>query len=651
MAEQLIRKNGIEVFPWVNLSDIVDSKTGVLLTTILERCNHIYLDYKISSGETKLLIPSQLRHQGLWVSYQGYSGALVTEWYNVTDYSDDEWKKAENWVSYTKAIETALAAAETADEATENLTTAINTAAEAAESAEKAAEQAAQAVSDANTAEETANNIVSTLNTSIASANETIASLASSVGTATTSLSSVNTAISNAEESIESLNESITNANEKISETESTIESATTLNSTLTSTVSTAESTISTIESTITSAEETVANLNTAAEEATEATETLGTVLNDWIFNLCSALYDEELTEAEKNVLLSGLSYSDYAWLEWDADYTCTGYTSDDAPTTLSTWKGTSGSTALTDLTRLWAVNMSAGTSMYCAFRYQTALEELDLRGLDTSSVTNMQSTFNSCSSLTSLDVSSWDTSSVTNMQYTFDNCSSLTSLDVSSWDTSSVTNMQSTFYNCSSLTSLDVSSWDTSSVTTLYGTFNSCSSLTSLDVSSWDTSSVTTVVSAFAYLKGATYIKLPESCFESCTDFSNIFNSCTSLVYILGAIDMRSCMTTGSYFESNDTKLQYVIYLNIGMQEEFTSISFTADSVWGLDEDIETGDDDYGTINGLDSLQETFAGLYDRASNGYTTTFTIALNSATYARLSDEELADAVEKGYTVTG
>ena len=573
MAEQLIRKNGIEVFPWVNLSDIVDSKTGVLLTTILERCNHIYLDYKISSGETKLLIPSQLRHQGLWVSYQGYSGALVTEWYNVTDYSDDEWKKAENWVSYTKAIETALAAAETADEATENLTTAINTAAEAAESAEKAAEQAAQAVSDANTAEETANNIVSTLNTSIASANETIASLASSVGTATTSLSSVNTAISNAEESIESLNESITNANEKISETESTIESATTLNSTLTSTVSTAESTISTIESTITSAEETVANLNTAAEEATEATETLGTVLNDWIFNLCSALYDEELTEAEKNVLLSGLSYSDYAWLEWDADYTCTGYTSDDVPTTLNTWKGTSGSTALTDLTRLWAVNMSAGTSMYCAFRYQTALEELDLRGLDTSSVTNMQSTF-------------------------------------------------------------------------AY-----CTSLTSLDVSSWDTSSVTTATSAFAYLKGATYIKLPESCFESCTDFSNIFDSCTSLVYILGAIDMESCTTTGSYFESNDSKLQYVIYLNIGMQEEFTSISFTTASVWGLDEDIETGDDDYGTINGLDSLQETFAGLYDRAGNGYTTTFTIALNSATYARLSDEELADAVEKGYTVTG
>ena len=59
-----------------------------------------------------------------------------------------------------------------------------------------------------------------------------------------------------------------------------------------------------------------------------------------------------------------------------------------------------------------------------------------------------------------------------------FQNCTNLTSLDVSGFDTKNVTDMTSMFQNCTNLTSLDVSGFDTGKVTNMSNMFRGCSKL-----------------------------------------------------------------------------------------------------------------------------------------------------------------------------
>jgi surface protein len=109
-----------------------------------------------------------------------------------------------------------------------------------------------------------------------------------------------------------------------------------------------------------------------------------------------------------------------------------------------------------------------------------------------------MNSAFAICSSLQSLDVSNWDISKVTHADSLFAYCASLQSLDVSNWDTSELTNIRYMFSYCSQLQSLDVSNWDTSNVTGMNNTFDNCLLLQTLDVSSWNASNITSASNPF---------------------------------------------------------------------------------------------------------------------------------------------------------
>ena len=121
-----------------------------------------------------------------------------------------------------------------------------------------------------------------------------------------------------------------------------------------------------------------------------------------------------------------------------------------------------------------------------------SALESLDLSGLDTSSATDMGTMFSQCSSLQSLDPSGLKTPNVTYMGGMFMGCSALRSLDLSGFDTSNVTDMSAMFALCESLQSLDLSNFSTSAVTSMPAMFYDCESLVDLDLSGFDTSSVT---------------------------------------------------------------------------------------------------------------------------------------------------------------
>lgn len=161
------------------------------------------------------------------------------------------------------------------------------------------------------------------------------------------------------------------------------------------------------------------------------------------------------------------------------------------------------------------------------------ALEELDVRELETGRVCNMQNMFRCCD-VRELDVSGFDTSNVTDMSGMFNTCSNLTVLDLSNFDTSKVTDMGDMFGLCSGLTDLDISSFDTSNVRDMSFMFTYID-LTELDLTHFNTSKVTTM--AYMFSGSDQLVSLDLRNFDtSCVDsMSGMFESCKKLREILG--------------------------------------------------------------------------------------------------------------------
>ncbi|EJN3182037.1 BspA family leucine-rich repeat surface protein [Listeria monocytogenes] len=242
-------------------------------------------------------------------------------------------------------------------------------------------------------------------------------------------------------------------------------------------------------------------------------------------------------------------------------------------------------------------LNTSSVTDMEYVFAGPVVLEKLDVSNFDTSSVTNMRGMFAGCRSLEELDVSHFDTSSVTNMNYMFQYCELLEKLDVSHFDTSSVTNMETMFAGCNSLEALDVSNFNTSSVTNMKTMFNGCNSLEELDLSNFDTSSVTTMASMF---KDCTALKsLYLDNFTDAAIMTDMFKGTTSLTYLFVSHNLStftSLENTSWYDEKNWVQFSNLSQLQTyhRKQSEPTGyrkgafLSLTMDAMGGEFEDAE---------------------------------------------------------------
>ena len=186
-------------------------------------------------------------------------------------------------------------------------------------------------------------------------------------------------------------------------------------------------------------------------------------------------------------------------------------------------------------------------TNMGGMFQYNSNLTSLNLSGWDTSSVTTMGSMFQYCEKLTSLDVSGFITSNVIYMDWMFYKCHSLNSLDVSNFNTSKVTNMNNMFSECYNLTSLDVSNFDTSKVTNMGGMFQNCTNLTSLDVSGWDTSKVTDMGGMFQYDSKLTSLNLSSWDTSKVTEMGGMFGQCNSLTSLDSMMNISKSLSLSS--------------------------------------------------------------------------------------------------------
>lgn len=232
---------------------------------------------------------------------------------------------------------------------------------------------------------------------------------------------------------------------------------------------------------------------------------------------------------------------------------------------------------------------------------------EFDPTMFDVSQVTDMSYMFGGCSGLTGeLDLSDWNTSNVTTMKYMFTNSSKLENINLSSLNISRVTNMGYMFNNCSKLASIDVSGWNTSNVTTMENMFYYCSGLTSLNLSDLNVENVSTFEYMFSGCKALESLNLSNINKSKIRYLANIFYSCTSLV-----------------------NLQFS---DLGHNQYCTSIDLSPCSALTKD-----------------SVLYLFNNAFDRTAAGYSATFTIKLHSNTKALLTEEEIAIATNKGFTV--
>ena len=203
--------------------------------------------------------------------------------------------------------------------------------------------------------------------------------------------------------------------------------------------------------------------------------------------------------------------------------------------------------------------DMSKATDIHSMFYGCGELTTLDLSKWDVSNVTTMSHLFADCNKLSTVNMSGWDTSSCESFEAMFNDCWGLKTLDVSmldtqniktfsqmfetcknmeqiigleNFETSNATRFYEMFSGCASLQSVNLSSFDTTNIDNMYRMFNGCSSLVELDLSNFDTKNVTNMTQMFCSCSALKTIYVSERWDVSqVTDFSGIFEGCTSLV------------------------------------------------------------------------------------------------------------------------
>ena len=236
---------------------------------------------------------------------------------------------------------------------------------------------------------------------------------------------------------------------------------------------------------------------------------------------------------------------------------------------------------------------------------FRAAITKLNLGNCTINEVTDIS--FSEYSNLESIEFpQGWDTSSVIYGDNMFSGCSSLTSLDLSNWDVSNVIRFNSMFSDCSSLTSLNVSNWNTLKCTSFNNMFSGCRSLTSLDLSNWDASNVTST--------------------------GNMFSGCRSLT----SLDL-------SNWDTSSTNLDF-IFFNYPGYGGATSVNVFWGNNWASNPATTSFDASPCPLS-HDSCLDLFNKLATKSSNA-----TLSLSATTKGYMSEEEIAIATNKGWTVS-
>ena len=183
----------------------------------------------------------------------------------------------------------------------------------------------------------------------------------------------------------------------------------------------------------------------------------------------------------------------------------------------------------------------------------------------------------------------------ITTASYMFQGCNRLEELNLSNLDASQLTTMSYMFYNCSNLTNVNFTGWETSNLTNLYNTFGQCQKLAQINLSSFNMEKIDNVGSMFTNCKGLTDLVFGVDLGKGYTRKSSNYNTYK--------LDLSACTL------------------------------LTHDSLMSV-------------INNLYDLNLT----YDVANGGTLYTQSLVLGADNLAKLTEEEIAIATNKGWTVS-
>lgn len=176
--------------------------------------------------------------------------------------------------------------------------------------------------------------------------------------------------------------------------------------------------------------------------------------------------------------------------------------------------------------------------------KYADNYKILDLRDVDVSQVTafgmsgkEQEGLFQYLHNVEEINIRGWNTSNVKKMTCMFDGCKSLKTIKgIESIDTSNVRDFSNMFYNCVSLESINVSKWNTVKVGTTSEMFSGCEKLIHIDgIENWNVKKLRYAYRMFSGCRKMKKINL--------TNFKNapletmiyMFSDCQSLVEIRG--------------------------------------------------------------------------------------------------------------------
>ena len=249
--------------------------------------------------------------------------------------------------------------------------------------------------------------------------------------------------------------------------------------------------------------------------------------------------------------------------------------------------------------------------------------ETLNLSKFDTSNVTTFENMFENCRSLKQLDLSNFNTSKATSFGSMFAECWELEELDISNFNTANVTSFYSMFANCKKLTKLDLSHFNTTKANNMgfMFMFSGCENLEELDISSFTSQITANLSGMFASCKKLVSLDLSGLDFGKVIQTSNFLNGCSALTNLSFATNFGKGFTAKTANNSS-----YQLSLS-------SSKNLTHDSLMDV-------------INKLYDLNLT----YDVANGGTLYTQKLILGSTNLAKLTEEEVAIATNKGWTVS-
>ena len=290
---------------------------------------------------------------------------------------------------------------------------------------------------------------------------------------------------------------------------------------------------------------------------------------------------------------------------------------------------------------------------------YKTKIKNIDLSCFNLSNVISMQDTFRDSTVVESITLP--ELPSVTNVNAICSGCTALRSFDFSKIK-GAITTIRQAFENCKTLADISgFTQWNVSNAKEFYKAFYGCQKVSGeLDFSNMNWDSCTTIGECFRGMNLITKVYLPVT--NKNTDMNNTFNGCSSLTYINRlASDVEFCadgiLMSTSIQEIGYLDLTHLVRtwaINKGTRK-LTTLTFKPNSIPYLREDIALGISELwsrsqGTNTDLtkNSLLSLLNGLMDLTGTD-TPTCSITLSSYYMAKLTDDEISIATNKGWTI--